>query len=48
MDKYEHELAPKLTHFCRHQMVQSFLWMKLNKEKDSQYSDWQGLAHIVA
>ena len=48
MDKYGHVLAPKSNHFRRHQMVQSFLWMQLNKEKDNQHSDRQGLARIVA
>ena len=48
MDKYGHVLAPKSTHFRRHQMVQSFLWMQLNKEKDNQHSDRQDLVHIVA
>ena len=35
IDKYKHILDPKSNLYCRHQMVQSFLWMQLNKEKDN-------------
>ena len=37
IEKYGQELSPKLSYFCRHQMVRSFLWMQLNKEKDNQH-----------
>ena len=48
MSKYGHVLAPKSNYHCRHQMVQSFLWMQLNKEKNIVQLDRQGLAQIVA
>ena len=48
MSKYGHVLALKLNYYCRHQMVQSFLWMQLNKEKNIVQLDWQSLAQIVA
>ena len=34
MSKYGHVLAPKSNYHRRHQMVQSFLWKQLNKEKN--------------
>ncbi len=47
MDKYGHVLDPKSNLYRRHQMVQSFLWMQLNKEKDNPGLNQQGLAQIV-
>ena len=35
INKYGHVLDLKSNLYCRHQMVQSFLWMQLNKEKDN-------------
>ena len=35
MSKYGHVIAHKSNYYCRHQMVQSFLWMQLNKEKNT-------------
>ena len=48
IDKYGHVLDPKSNLYRRHQMVQSFLWMQLKKEKDNPNLDRQGLAQIVA
>ncbi len=36
MDKYGLVLDHKSNLYWKHQMVQSFLWMKLNKKKDNQ------------
>lgn len=35
MDTYGHVLDPKSNFYHCHQMVQSFLWMQVNKEKDN-------------
>ena len=35
IDKYRHVLDSKSNLYCRHQMVQSFLWMQLSKKKDN-------------
>ena len=35
IDKYGYVLDSKSNLYCRHQIVQSFLWMQLNKEKDN-------------
>ncbi len=35
IEKYGQKLSPKSSYLCRHQMVRSFLWMQLNKEKDN-------------
>ncbi len=35
MDRYEHVLDHKSNLHLQHQVVQSFLWMQLNKEKDN-------------
>ena len=48
MDKYGHVLDHKSNLYRRHQMVQSFLWMQLNKKKDNPGLNRQGLAQIVA
>lgn len=48
INKHGHILAPKSNYYRRHQMVQSFLWMSLNKEKNIIRLDRQGLALIVA
>ena len=48
MNRYGHVLDHKSNLYLRHQMVQSFLWMQLNKEKDNPGLDQQGLAQIVA
>ena len=48
MDQYGHVLDHKSHLHLRHQMVQSFLWMQLNKEKDNPGLDRQSLARIVA
>lgn len=41
MSRYGHVLDPKSNLYLRHQMVQSFLWMQLNKEKDNPGLDRQ-------
>ena len=46
--KYGHVLAPKSNHCRCHHMVQSFLWMQINKGKNTLDLDRQGLARIVA
>ena len=48
MNKYGYTLAPRSNHYRRHQIIQSFLWMQLNKEKNIVQLDRQGLARIVA
>lgn len=48
IDTYGHVLEPKSNLYSRHQIVQSFLWMQLNKEKDNLGLKRQGLARIVA
>ena len=48
MDKYGYELSHKSNYYRRHQMVRSFLWMQLNKEKDNPQLNRQGLAQLVA
>ena len=48
IDKYGHVLDSKSNLYRRHQMVQSFLWMQLNKEKDNPGLNRQSLARIVA
>ena len=48
MDKYGYELTPKSNYYRRHQMVMSFLWMQLNKEKDNPQLNRRKLAQIVA
>ena len=48
MDKYGYELSPKSNYYCRHQMVRSFLWIQLNKEKDNPQLNRRKLAQIVA
>ena len=35
MDKYSHVLDHKSNFYWRYQIVQSFLWLKLNKKKDN-------------
>ena len=47
-DKYGHELSHRSSYYRRHQMVRSFLWMQLNKEKDNPQCDRQALAQMVA
>ncbi len=47
-EKYGYELSPKSNYYWRHQMVRSFLWMQLNKERDNPHCDRQALARIVA
>ncbi len=47
MDKYGYVMDHKLNFSRRHQMVQSFLLMKLNKKKDNPGLNRQGLAPIV-
>ena len=47
-DKYGHELSHRSSYYRRHQMVRSFLWMQLNKEKDNPQYDRQALAQVVA
>ncbi len=44
IDKYGHVLDYKLNLYRRHQMVQSFLWMQLNKKKDNPRLNGQDLA----
>ena len=48
MDKYGHVLDPKSNLYQRYQIVQSFLQIKLNKEKDNSVLNQQSLAQIVA
>ena len=48
LDNYGHLLDHKSNFYRRHQMVQSFLWMQLNKEKDNPGLNRQGLAKLVA
>lgn len=48
IDKYGHVLDSKSNLYCRQQMIRSFLWMKLNKEKDNSGLNQQGLARILA
>ena len=48
IDKYGHVLNHKSNLYRRHLMVQSFLWMLLNKEKDNLGLNRQNLAQIVA
>ena len=48
MDKYGHVLDHKSNLYWRHQTVQSFLWMQLNKEKDNPGLNRESLAQIVA
>ena len=48
MSKYGHIPAFKSNYYRRHQMVQGFLWIQLNKEKNIIQLDWQDLAQIVA
>ena len=48
MDRYWHVLDLKSNLYRRHQMVQSFLWMQLSKEKDNPGLNRQSLARIVA
>ena len=48
MDRYGHVLDSKSNLYRRHQMVQSFLWMQLSKEKDNPGLNRQRLARIVA
>ncbi len=47
MNKYEHVLGYQSNLYWRHQMVQSFLWMKLNEKKDNPGLNRQSLAQIV-
>ena len=35
LDIYKHVLDPKSNFYCHYQMVQSFLWIQLNKEKNN-------------
>ena len=48
MNKYGHVLGHKLNLYQRHQMVQSLLWILLNKKKDNPGLNRQGLAQIAA
>ena len=48
IDKYGYELSHKSNFYRRHQMVRSFLWMQLNKEKNNPQLNRQGLARLVA
>ncbi len=48
MDKYNHVLDHKLHFYRTYQMVQSFLWIKLNKKKDNPGLNRQDSAQIVA
>lgn len=48
IDTYGHMLDPKSNFHRRHRMVQRFLWMQVNKEKDSPGLTRQKLARIVA
>ena len=47
-NRYGHILGHKSNFYCRHQRVQSFLWMQFNKEKDNPGLNRQSLAKIVA
>ncbi len=47
-DRYWHVLDLESNLYLRHQMVQSFLWMQLSKEKDNPGLNRQSLARIVA
>ena len=47
IDKYGNELFHKSNFYRRHQMVRSFLWMQLNKEKDNPQLNRQRLAQLV-
>ena len=44
MDKYGYILDHKSNLYRRHQMVQSFLWMQLNKKKDNPGLNRESLA----
>ncbi len=48
IDRYRHVLDLKSNLYRRHQMIQSFLPMKLSKEKDNSGLNRQNLAQIVA
>lgn len=48
INRYGYILGQKSNSYRRHQMVQSFLWMQFNKEKDNPGLNRQGLAKIVA
>ena len=48
MDRYGHVLVHKSNLHLRHQMVQSFLLMQLNKKKDNPGLNRRSLAQIVA
>ena len=48
MNRYGHILDYKSNLHLQHQMVQSFLQMQLNKEKDNPGLNQQSLAQIVA
>ncbi len=47
IDIYRHVLDLKSNFYCCHQMVPSFLWMQLSKEKDNPGFNRQSLAQIV-
>ena len=40
-------LAPKSNHHCCHHMIQSFLWIQINKEKNTLDLNKEGLACII-
>ena len=48
IEKYGTEFSHRSNFFRRHQMVQSFLWMQMNKKKDNPDINRRGLAQIVA
>lgn len=48
IDKYGYQLSLKSNYYRRHQMVRSFSWMQLNKEKDNPQLNRRKLAQIVA
>ena len=48
IDKYRYELSPQSNYYHCHQMIRSFLWMQLNKEKDNLHLTRRDLAQIVA
>ena len=48
MNRYEHVLDFKSNLYRHHQIVQSFLWMQLSKDKDNPGLNRQNLAQIVA
>ncbi len=48
IDRYYHVFDLKSNFNRRHQMVQSFLWMQLSKEKDNPGLNRQSLARIMA